>query len=57
MQPSKEWLMEVKYSFEAIQILSPYTTMSCSLKRTIVEALDNPIVGTSIMSEFLVKTS
>jgi hypothetical protein len=51
----KEWLLEVKRSSEAIQILSPCTTMSCSLRGTNIEALHNPTVGTSIMSEFLVK--
>ena len=30
-------------------------TMPCSLRGTIVETLQNPTVGTSIMSEFLVK--
>jgi len=30
--------------------------MPCSLRGTNIEALHNPIVGTSIMSEFLVKT-
>ena len=28
-EPSKEWLMEVKCSSEAIQILSPSTTIPC----------------------------
>ena len=54
-EPSKEWLMEVKRSFEAIRILSPSTTMPHSLRRTNIEALHNPTVGTSIMSEFLMK--
>jgi hypothetical protein len=47
--------MEVKRSSEAIQILSPSTDMPCSLRGTNIEALHNPIVGTSIMSEFLAK--
>jgi hypothetical protein len=55
IEPSKEWLLEVKRSSEVIQILSPSMTMSCSLRGTNTEALDNPIVETSIMSEFLVK--
>ena len=55
VEPSKEWLMEVKRSSKAIQILSPSTTMPCSLRGTIVEALYNPIVGTSIISKFLAK--
>ena len=42
VEPSKEWLMEVKRSSKAIQILSPSTTMPCSLRGTIVEALHNP---------------
>ena len=54
-EPSKEWLLEVKRSSKAIQILSPSTAMPCSLRGTTIEALHNPIVGTSIMSEFLVK--
>ena len=45
--------MEVKRSSEAIQILSPSMTMPCSLRETNIEALHNPTVGTSIMSEFL----
>ena len=54
-KPSKEWLMEVKRSSEAIQILSPSTSMPCLLRGTVVEALHNPTVRTSIMSEFLSK--
>jgi hypothetical protein len=54
-ESSKEWLMEVKHSFEAIWILSPSTAMPCSLRETTIEALHSPIVGTSIMLEFLVK--
>ena len=50
MEPSKKWLMEVKRSSEAIRILAPSTAMPCSLRETIVEALHNPTVGTSIMS-------
>jgi hypothetical protein len=52
VEPSKEWLMEVKHSFEAIRILLPSVAMPCSLKGTVVEALHNSTVGTSIMSEF-----
>jgi len=55
MEPSKEWLMKVKHSSEAIQILSPSITMPCSLRGTNIEVLHNPTVGTSIMSEFLAK--
>ena len=55
VEPSKEWLMEVKHSFEAILILSPYMTIPCSLRGTNIEALHNPTIGTSIMSEFLAK--
>ena len=47
--------MEVKRSSKAIRILSPSTTMPCSLRVTVLEALYNPIVGTSIMLEFLAK--
>ena len=50
IEPSKEWLLEVKRSSKAIQILSLSTTMPCSLRGTNIEALHNPIVGTSIMS-------
>jgi len=42
VEPSKEWLMEVKHSSEAIQILSPSMVMPCSLRGTVVEALYNP---------------
>jgi hypothetical protein len=52
----KEWIMEVKCSSEAIQILSPSMTMPCSLRGTNIEALHNPTVGTSIMYEFLMKS-
>ena len=55
VEPSKEWLMEMNRSFEAIQILSPSTTMLCSLMGTIIEALHNLTVKTSIMSKFLAK--
>ena len=47
--------MEVKRSSEAIQIVSPSTTIPCSLRRTNIESLHNHIVRTSIMSEFLAK--
>ena len=52
---SKEWLMEVKCSSEAIRILSPSMAMPCLLRETNIEALHNPIVRTSIMSNFLAK--
>jgi hypothetical protein len=55
VEPSKEWLMEVKRSYKAIQILSPSTTIPCSLRETNIGAQHNPIVRTSIMSEFLAK--
>ena len=55
VETSKEWLMEVKRSSKAIQILSPSTAMPYSLRGTNMKALHNPIVGTSIMSEFLAK--
>jgi hypothetical protein len=48
--------MEVERSSEAIWILSPSTTMPCSLRGTVVEALHNPTVEANIMSEFLAKT-
>jgi hypothetical protein len=55
-EPPKELLMEVKCSSEAIRIRSPSTTIPCSIKGTVVEALHDPIVKASIMSEFQVKT-
>jgi len=55
VEPSKEWLMEVKHSSEAIRIFSPSTTIPCSLRGTIIKALYNPTIRTSIMSEFLAK--
>jgi hypothetical protein len=55
IEPSKEWLLEVKCSSKVIQILSPSTAMPCSLRGTNIEALYNPIVRTSIMSKFLAK--
>ena len=55
LESSKEWLMEVKCSSEAIQILSPSTAMPCSLGATNIDALHNPIVRTCIMLEFLAK--
>ena len=48
--------MEVKHSSEAIRILSPSTTIPCSSRGTVIEALHNPTVETSIMSEFLAET-
>jgi hypothetical protein len=55
LEPSNEWLMEVKHSFEAVRIPSPSMTMPCLLRGTNIEALHNPTVGTSIMLEFLAK--
>ena len=48
--------MEVKRSSEAIQIISPSTTMSCSLQGNSIDALHNPTVETNIMSQFLAET-
>ena len=45
VEPSKEWLMEVKCSSEAIQILSPSMTIPCSLRGTNIDALHNPQLG------------
>jgi hypothetical protein len=45
VEPSKEWLMEVKRSSKTIQILSPSTTIPCSLRETNIEALHNPKSG------------
>jgi hypothetical protein len=55
MELSKDWLMEVKCSSEAIQILSHSMTTPCSLRGTNIEAMYNPIVKPSFMSEFLAK--
>ena len=55
VEPSKEWLMKVRCSSKAIQILSPSTAIPCSLTGTVIEALYNPTVRTSIMSQFLVE--
>jgi hypothetical protein len=55
VEPSKEWLMKVKHSSREIQILSPSTTIPCSLRGTNIDTLHNPTIGTSIMSEFLAK--
>jgi hypothetical protein len=51
--PPKEWVMEVKRSSKAIRILSPSTTIPCSLRGTVVESPHNPTVETNIMFEFL----
>jgi hypothetical protein len=48
--------MEVKRSSKAIRIRSPSMTIPCSIKGTIVEALHDPTVEVSIMSEFQEKT-
>jgi hypothetical protein len=53
--PSKEWLEEVKHSFEVLQIMSPPTSITC-LIRSVVEALRDPIVEANIMSEYLADT-
>jgi hypothetical protein len=42
--------------FQSNSDSSPSTTMPCSLRGTIIEALHNPTVETSIISEFLAKT-
>jgi hypothetical protein len=52
---AKGWLLEVKRSFEGIHILSPSMNMPCTLRGTNIEALYNPTVGASTMSEFLAK--
>jgi len=56
VEPSKEWLMELRHSFEAIWILSPSIAMPCLLRGAHVEALHNPMVKANIMSESLAKT-
>ena len=55
-KPSKEWLMEVKRSSKAIQIISPSTTIPCSFRGTVIQTLHNPTIETNIMSEFLTET-
>jgi hypothetical protein len=47
--------MEAKHSTKAIRIRSPSTTIPCSIKGTIIEALHDPTVEASIMFEFLEK--
>ena len=49
IEPSKEWLLEVKRSYKAIQILSISTIIPCSLRGINIEALHNPTDRTSIM--------
>lgn len=56
VEPSKEWLMELKYTYETIHILSPSMTLSCSLMGTFLETLHNPTIGANILSQFLVET-
>ena len=53
---SREWLIEVKCSSEAIRILSTSTTKTCSLRGIIVETLQNPTVEANIMLAFLAET-
>jgi hypothetical protein len=48
--------MEVKRSFEAILIRSPFTTIPCSIKGTVVEALHDPTMKASIIFEFFART-
>ena len=55
-EPSKEWLLKVKRSSEAIRILSPSMMLSCLFRGTSIKALCNPTVGTNIMSQFLAET-
>ena len=56
MEPSKEWLMKVEHSYEAIQILSPSTATLYLFRGTIIQAMHNPTAKTNIMFEFLVET-
>jgi hypothetical protein len=44
---------EVRCSSEVIRISSPPTTMCCSIRGTVVEALHDPTAEACIMSEFL----
>ena len=46
VEPLKEWLMEVKRSSKAIRILSPSTTIPCSLMGTTIKAIHNSMVKT-----------
>ena len=52
IEPSKEWLLVVKCSSKAIQILSPSMTMPRSLRGTNIEALHNPTVGLASCQNF-----
>ena len=48
--------MEVKCSSGVIRIRYPSTTIPCSIKGTILEALHDPTVMAIVMSEFLDNT-
>jgi hypothetical protein len=52
----EEWSEEVRRYFEVIQISSPSTTICCSIRRSAIEALQNPTAKACIMSEFLTDT-
>uniref|UniRef100_K3ZFD0 Uncharacterized protein n=1 Tax=Setaria italica TaxID=4555 RepID=K3ZFD0_SETIT len=52
----EEWLKEVKRSSKAIRISSPPTTISCSIRGTTLDALDDSTAEACIMFEFLTDT-
>jgi hypothetical protein len=53
---NEEWLEGMKHSSEAFQISSLSTTISCSIRGTVVEARHDPTAKACIMSEFLKDT-
>ena len=54
--PIVDWSKEVEHIFEAIQISSSFTTIHCSMKGNIVEALHDPTVEACIIPECLLVT-
>ena len=52
IEPSKKRLLEVKHSFEAIQILSPSMTMPCSLTGRNIEPCTTPQLGLASCPNF-----
>jgi len=47
---STEWVEEVELSSEEIQIRTPSSTIRCSIGRTSVEVLYNPMVRANLIS-------
>jgi hypothetical protein len=55
-ESTADWSKELKRIYRAIWVSSTSTTIPCSMRRNVVEAVHDPTVGACVMSEYLMDT-